>query len=192
MRYSAQVVLFAAIIRPMALPAQERSRFFGGVRPTLALIDNQQDATLEGVGFQMSVYFGRAFTSDVAGLVEVGVTNVSSFQGVSSPPCSYPGCSVSPSSHGNETGISLAPGFQWYTTAGARRAAFTLTPGVVWFVNRPAGTEAVAPKLGGHFDVGWLLDRGPRLGIDLGVEWWGTTGTLPRWVVPLGLTLGVR
>ncbi len=193
MRYSPQLVFVALFIatlsHPPTVPAQQRSSLFGGVRPNLALIDNQQDATLQGTGFQVSAYVGRPFAPDFAGLVELGVTTVS--HRAYYPPCVFPGCS-GPSSLGVETGISVAPGIQWYTIAGGRRAAFTFTPGAVWLVNRPAGTEAVVPKLGGRFDLGWVINDGPRVGISAGAEWWGSTGTLPRWVLPLGLTLGFR
>ena len=193
MRYSPQLVFLALFIatlsHPPTVPAQQRSTLFGGFRPNLALIDNERDGTLQGTGFQVSAYVGRAFASDFAGLIELGVTTVS--HRAYYPPCAFPGCS-GPSSLGEETGISLAPGFQWYTIAGARRAAFTFTPGAVWLVNRPAGTEAVLPKLGGRFDLGWVLNNGLSLGFSAGVEWWGSTGTLPRWVLPLGLTLGLR
>ena len=40
--------------------------------PSLALIDNQRDATLQGMGVQVSAFVGRPFASDFAGLVEVG------------------------------------------------------------------------------------------------------------------------
>ena len=93
---------------------------------------------------------------------------------------------------GGETAISLAPGLQWFTTVGTRRAAFTITPGAVWLVGRTAGTQAVLPKLGGRFELGWLLPDGPRVGLTVGAEWWGSTGTLPRWVVPVGLALELR
>ena len=193
MRYSPQLVFVALFIAtlsyPPTVPAQQRSRLFGGVRPNLALIDNQQDATLQGTGVQVSAYVGRPFASDFAGLVELGVTTVS--HRAYYPPCPFPGCS-GPFSLGQETGISLAPGFQWYTIAGARRAAFTFTPGAVWLVNRPAGTEAVLPKLGGRFDLSWVINDGPSVGVSAAVEWWGSAGALPRWVLPLGLTLGLR
>src|SRR5256885_8791704 len=81
MRYSPQLVFVALFIAtlsyPPTVPAQQRSRLFGGVRPNLALIDNQQDATLQGTGVQVSAYVGRPFASDFAGLVELGVTTVS-------------------------------------------------------------------------------------------------------------------
>ncbi len=192
MRYSAHLFLAQCIVllaHPPTVPAQQRSTVFGGVRPTVAFVDHQRDATLQGTGFQVSAYVGRRFASDFAGLVDLGVTTVS--HRTYNSPCTFPGCS-GPSSLGEETGISLAPGFQWYTIAGARRAAFTFTPGAVWLVNRPAGTEAVLPKLGGRFDLDWVIDAGLSLGFSAGVEWWGSTGALPRWVLPLGLTLGRR
>src|SRR5256886_8314390 len=124
MRYSPQLVFVALFIAtlsyPPTVPAQQRSRLFGGVRPNLALIDNQQDATLQGTGVQVSAYVGRPFASDFAGLVELGVTTVS--HRAYYPPCAFPGC-------GGETAIRLATGFRWFTTAGTRRAAFTITAG---------------------------------------------------------------
>ena len=81
MRYSPQLVFVALFIatlsHPQTVPAQQRSSLFGGVRPNLALIDNQRDGTLQGTGFQVSAYVGRPFASDFAGLVELGVTTVS-------------------------------------------------------------------------------------------------------------------
>ena len=193
MRYSPHLVLLALFLPifpyPSALPAQQRPALFVGVRPSMALVDNERDATLQGTGFQVSAYVGRRLASDFAGLLELGVTTVS--HRAYYPPCVFPGCS-GPSSLGEETGISLAPGFHWYTMAGARRAAFTFTPGAVWLVNRPAGTDAVLPKLGGRFELAWVINHGPSVGVSAGVEWWGSTGTLPRWVLPLGLTFGLR
>src|SRR5438445_5418433 len=143
MQYSRSLGLLALFVAafsyPSALSAQQRPALVAGVRPSVAVIDNQRDATLQGMGFQLSAYIGRPFASDFAGLVELAVTTVSHrpyFPPYS--PCPPPGCS-GPSSLGEETAISLAPGFQWYTTAGARRAAFTFTPGAVWLVNRPTG-----------------------------------------------------
>src|SRR6267143_3923220 len=163
MRYSPSLVLLvvATLPHPSALSAQKRPALVAGVRPSMAVIDNQRDATLQGTGFQFSAYIGRPFASDFAGLFELGVTTVS--HRAYYPPCVFPGCSV-PSSLGEETAISIAPGFQWYTTAGARRTAFTFTPGAVWLVNRPAGTEAVLPKVGARFDLGWAINAGPRVG----------------------------
>src|SRR2546430_9869829 len=181
MRYSPQLVFLALFIatlsHPPTVPAQQRSTLFGGVRPNLALIDNERDGTLQGTGFQVSAYVGRAFASDFAGLIELGVTTVS--HRAYYPPCAFPGCS-GPSSLGEETGISLAPGFQWYTIAGARRAAFTFTPGAVWLVNRAPGTEAVVPKLGGRLLLPWGNHHGPRDGIHAGVEWLGLTPAVAR------------
>jgi hypothetical protein len=197
MRSSAALVFFASFVatlsQPLALPAQQRPALFVGFQPNVALIDNQRDATLQGTGFQLSAYIGRPFASDFATLVELGVTRVAHrayYPPTYFPPCPFPGCS-GPSSLGDETALSLASGFQWYT-AGTRRAAFTLTPGAVWFVQRPAGTPALVPMLGGRFELAWLLNRGLRVGLGAGVEWWGSSGTLPRWVVPLGLTLGIQ
>jgi hypothetical protein len=167
---------------PSALPAQQRTALFAGLRPSLAFIDKG------GVGFQVAAYLGRPFASHFAGLVEVGVTRANDRPFIHS--CAFPPCDFSVS---GETGISVGAGFQWYGTHGAQRAAVTLTPGVVWLVARPADTRPVVPKLGGRCEVGWLLGRGPRVGFSLGLEWLGSTGwSQPRWVVPLGLTLGLR
>jgi len=182
-------LLVALLAHVPALLAQERSVVSAGIRPSLALIDNQADATLHSMGFQISAYLSRPFASDFAALVELGVTTIG--HRAFYPPCAFPGCSAS-SSLGVGTAISLAPGLQWYTTAGARRAAFTLTPGVLWLVSRPSGTKGIVPKVGGRFELGWLLNGGPRVGVSLGVEWWGSTGILPRWILPLGVTLGLR
>ena len=193
MRCSPQLTILALLVgtlsHPAVLSAQQRRALVAGLRPGVALVDNQHDATLESMGFQVSAYVGRPFAADLAGLVELGVTTAN--HRAYYPPCAFPGCS-GPSSLGGETAISLAPGFQWFTTAGTRRAAFTITAGAVWLVGRPVGTQAVLPKLGGRFDLGWLLPDGPRVGVTLGAEWWGSTGTLPRWVVPVGLALELR
>ena len=193
MRCSPQLTILALLVGtlsyPAALSAQQRRALVAGLRPGVALVDNQHDATLESMGFQVSAYVGRPFAADFAGLVELGVTTAN--HRAYYPPCAFPGCS-GPSSLGGETAISLAPGLQWFTTVGARRAAFTITPGAVWLVGRPSGPQAVLPKLGGRFELGWLLPDGPRVGVTLGAEWWGSAGTLPRWVVPVGLALELR
>src|SRR5207249_12230250 len=126
------------------------------------------------------------FAPDFAGLLELGVTTA--HHRAYYPPCAFPGCS-GPSSLGGETAISLAPGLQWFTSVGARRAAFTITPGAVWLVGRPAGTQAVRPKLGGRFELGRLLPDRPRVGPTAGPERGGSTRTLPRSAGPAGLAL---
>src|SRR5256885_13325657 len=154
MRSSLQLTVLALVVGTLceaaALSAQQRPALVAGLRPSVALVDNQHDATLESMGFQVSAYVGRAFAADFAGLLELGVTTAN--HRAYNAPCSFPGCS-GPSSLGGETAISLAPGFQWFTTAGTRRAAFTITPGAVWLVNRPAGTQAGPPALGGRRGV---------------------------------------
>ena len=195
MRCAPQLTVLALLLGTLshatALSAQQGPALVAGLRPSVALVDNQHDATLESIGFQVSAYVGRPFAPDFAGLVELGVTAAN--HRAYNAPCVFPGSGCSgPSSLGGETAISLAPGFQWFTTVGARRAAFTITPGAVWLVGRPAGTQAVLPKLGGRFELGWLLPDGPRVGLTVGAEWWGSTGTLPRWVVPVGLALELR
>jgi len=195
MRCAPQLTVLALLLGTLshatALSAQQGPALVAGLRPSVALVDNQHDATLESIGFQVSAYVGRPFTPDFAGLVELGVTAAN--HRAYNAPCVFPGSGCSgPSSLGGETAISLAPGLQWFTTVGARRAAFTITPGAVWLVGRPAGTQAVLPKLGGRFVLGWLLPDGPRVGLTVGAEWWGSTGTLPRWVVPVGLALELR
>jgi len=184
--------VIATLCHASGLSAQQRPALIAGVQPSLALVDHQRDATLQGTGFQVAAYVGRPFASDFAGVVQLGVTTVSHRALYLYPPCAFPGCTGGPSSLGDETAITVAPGFQWFTIAGARRAAFTLSPGVVWLVNRPAGTQAVLPELGARFSLGWATNGGPRVGLDAGVEWWGSSGALPRWVLPLGLTLGLR
>src|SRR2546421_10924164 len=190
MRCAPQLTVLALLVGPLshatALSAQQRAALVAGLRPDVVLVDNQHDATLESIGFQISAYVGRPFAADFAGLVELGVTAAS--HRAYYPPCTFPGCS-GPSSLGGETAISLAPGLQWFTTAGTRRAAFTITPGAVWLVGRPAGTQAVLPKLGGRFELGWFLPHGPRVGVTVGTGWGGCTGTPPRWGVPVGLAL---
>jgi hypothetical protein len=172
-----------ALACPSALHAQQRSAPFAGLRPNLAFIDNR------GLGLQVTGYLGQPFTSRLAGLFEFGVTRAR--DRAYNPPCPHPGCSGQPSVAG-ETGISLDYGLQWYAAAGTRRAAITVAPGVVWLLGQPAGSEPVVPKLGGRCEVGWLINGGPRVGLSLGLEWWGSSGELPRWVVPFGLTLGLR
>lgn len=114
MRCSPQLTILALLVGtlsyPAALSAQQRRALVAGLRPGVALVDNQHDATLESMGFQVSAYVGRPFAADFAGLVELG----------------------------------------------------------------------------------WLLPDGPRVGVTLGAEWWGSAGTLPRWVVPVGLALELR
>jgi len=193
MRSPLQLTVLALLVGtlsdPAALSAQQRPALVAGLRPSVVLVDNQHDATLESMGFQVSAYVGRPFAADFAGLLELGVTTAN--HRAYNAPCTFPGCG-GPSSLGGETAISLAPGFQWFTTAGTRRAAFTITPGAVWLPDRPAGARPVLPKLGGRFELGWLLPDGPRVGVAVGAEWWGSTGTLPRWVVPVGLALELR
>jgi hypothetical protein len=46
--------------------------------------------------------------------------------------------------------------------------------------------------VGARFDLGWLLPAGPRVGLGLGIDWWGSDGTMPAWAVPIGLTVGIR
>src|SRR5438477_11062980 len=177
MRSSLQLTVLALLVGtlydPAALSAQQRPALVAGLRPDVALVDNQHDATLESIGFQVSAYVGGPFAADFAGLVELGVTTAN--HRAFNAPCAFPGCS-GPSSLGGETAISLAPGLQWFTTVGARRAAFTITPGAVWLVNRPAGTQAVLPKLGGRFELGWLLPDGPRVGLTVGGRMVGIAG----------------
>ena len=94
MRYSAHLFLAQCILllaHPPTVPAQQRSSVFGGVRPTVAFVDHQRDATLQGTGFQVSAYVGRRFASDFAGLVDLGVTTVS--HRTYNSPCTFPGCS---------------------------------------------------------------------------------------------------
>jgi hypothetical protein len=162
---------------PSALPAQQRSALFAGLRPSLAFIDRRD------LGSQLAAYLGRPFTSHFAGLVELGVTKAGERRVAHDVFGSFrlPG----------ETGINLAIGFQLYAAGGAQRAAVTVTPGALWLVERPRDTESVVPKLGVHCEVSWLLDRGGSVGFSFGFEWWGSSGVLPRWVVPFGLTLGL-
>lgn len=171
----------ATLAPPAVLQAQQRSASFAGLRPNLAFIDDR------GLGLQVTGYLGQPFTSRLAGLFEFGVTRARDRPFMH--PCAFPPCDFSLP---GETGISLAYGLQWYAAAGARRAAVTVAPGVVWLLGQPAGSEPVVPKLGGRCEVGWLIDHGPRVGFTLGLEWWGSSGELPRWVVPFGLTLGLR
>src|SRR5256885_4075461 len=130
MRSSLQLTVLALLVGtlcdPAALSAQQRPALVAGLRPSVALVDNQHDATLESMGFRVSAYVGRPFAADFAGLLELGVTTAN--HRAYNAPCTFPGCS-GPSSLGGETAISLAPGFQWFTTAGTRRAAFTITAG---------------------------------------------------------------
>src|SRR5256714_13168446 len=147
MRCSPQLTVLALLVETIshstALSAQQRPALVAGLRPSVALVDNQHDATLESMGFQVSAYVGRAFAPDFAGLVELGVTTAN--HRAFNAPCAFPGCS-GPSSLGGETAISLAPGLQWFTTVGTRRAAFTITPGAVWLLGRPAGAPTAPPE----------------------------------------------
>src|SRR2546421_10541639 len=164
MRCAPQLTVLALVVGPLshatALSAQQRAALVAGLRPDVVLVDNQHDATLESIGFQVSAYVGRPFAADFAGLVELGVTTAN--HRAFNAPCAFPGCS-GPSSLGGETAISLAPGLQWFTTVGTRRAAFTITPGAVWLVGRPAGTQAGLPKLGGAFERGSVPPRRARV-----------------------------
>src|SRR5436309_4805828 len=157
MRCAPQLTVLALVVGTLshatALSAQQGPSIVAGLRPSVALVDNQHDATLESIGFQVAAYVGRPFAPDFAGLVELGVTTAN--HRAYYPPCAFPGCS-GPSSLGEETGSSVAPGLQWYTIAGARKAAFTFTPGAFWLVSRPAGTEAAVPKHGDRFVQGWM------------------------------------
>src|SRR5256714_7789300 len=156
MRCSPQLTVLALLVETIshstALSAQQRPAHVAGLRPSVVLVDNQHDATLESMGFQVSAYVGRPFAADFAGLIELGVTTAN--HRAYYAPCTFPGCS-GPSSLGGETAISLAPGFQWFTTAGTRRAAFTIAAGAVWLPDRPAGGPAVLAKLGARFELGW-------------------------------------
>src|SRR5256885_8058710 len=180
MRCAPQLTVLALLVRPLshatALSAQQRAALVAGLRPSVALVDTQHDATLENIGFQVSAYVGRPFAPDFAGLVEFGVTTAN--HRAYYPPCAFPGCS-GPSSLGGETAISLAPGLQWFTTVGTRRAAFTITPGAVWLVDRPAGTPAVPPEPGGRFELGWVLPHRPPGGAPPGGGMGGTPGHPP-------------
>jgi hypothetical protein len=178
----------AALACPAVLQAQQRNALFAGLRPSVAVIDNR------GAGFQVAAYLGRPLASQLAGIVELGVTKAGVRRVFYGGFGSYRVDSLP-----GEIGISLAPGFQLYASAGAQRAAVTVTPGAVWLVRgpadtewRPADTKPVVPKLGVHCEIGWLLDRGPSVGFSFGLEWWGSNGALPRWVVPFGLTLGLE
>jgi hypothetical protein len=177
-----------ALSHPVAAPAQERSTIFGTFRANIAVVDNARDEALDGMGFQLAGSLVRPLATDFAGVVEVAVTTVSHHTVAYT--CAFPGCSSA--SRPSDTGLSLAPGFQWYTTAGARRVALTLTPGMLWFVSHPSGTRTIVPKVGARFEIGWLLPDGPRFGLGVGIDWWGSDGSMPRWAVPFGLTVGVR
>lgn len=181
-------LIAGCLTHPPLAWAQQQATLFAGLRPGFALIDTQRDVSLDDVGYQVSAYVGRPLGPDFAGVVEVAVTGMSHHAYV--VPCAFPGCS--PSTPSNDAGISLAPGLQLYTVAGSRRTAFTLTPGVVWFVSRAPGMRAIAPKLGAQFDMGWLMDDELRVGLSFSAEWWSSTGAMPRWVVPFGVTLGLR
>ncbi len=181
-------MIMLTLSHPPAAPAQERSTIFGTFRASLAAVDNTRDAVLDDMGFQLAGSVGWPLATDFAGVVEVAVTTVSHH--FVANPCAFPGCSTA--SRPSDTGLSLAPGFQWYTTAGARKVAFTLTPGILWFVSHPAGTRSIVPRVGARFEIGWLLPDGPRVGLGVGVDWWGSAGTMPRWAVPFGVTVGVR
>ena len=181
-------VITLTLSHPAAALAQERSTIFGTFRANLAAVDNARDDVLDDMGFQLAGSVGRPLATDFAGVVELAVTTVSHH--TVSYPCAFPGCSSV--SRPSDTALSLAPGFQWYTTAGARKVAFTLTPGMLWFVSHPAGTRTIVPQIGARFEIGWLLPDGPRFGLGLGVDWWSSDGTMPRWAIPFGLTVGVR
>jgi hypothetical protein len=181
-------VLILTLSHAAAASAQERSTTFGTFRASLAAVDNARDNVLDDMGFQLGGSVGRPLAPGLAGVVEVAVTTVSHH--TVSYPCAFPGCSGV--SRPSDTGLSLAPGFQWYTIAGSRKVAFTVTPGVVWFVSQDGGTRTVVPKVGARFDVGWVLSEGPRFGLGVGVDWWGSGGTMPRWALPFGITVGLR
>ena len=196
MRYvhllAALLLAIGVLSRPRAASAQDRRAVVGGLRASIVAMDTQRDALLSGTGYQFSGYFGRSLAPDFAWVVEGGVTTVSRHVHILYPPCISPGCTTSPSSPGDLTGLSLGSGVEWYTVLRATRAAFTLTPGAVWFVDGAAGARTVTPRVAGRLDLGWTLGDGPRVGLSLGAEWWGSNGTMPRWAVPFGLTFGLR
>jgi len=78
MRSPLQLTVLALLVGtlsdPAALSAQQRPALVAGLRPSVVLVDNQHDATLESMGFQVSAYVGRPFAADFAGLLELGVT----------------------------------------------------------------------------------------------------------------------
>jgi hypothetical protein len=186
---AALLLTIGVLSKPRAASAQERRFVVGGFRASIVAMDTQRDALLSNMGYQLSGYFGRNVGPDFAWVVEGAVTTVS--RHTFYPPCVSPGC-TSPSSPGDVTGLSLGSGVEWYTVLRATRAAFTLTPGAVWFVNSAAGTRTVTPRVGGRLDLGWTLGDGPRVGLSLGAEWWGSNGTMPRWAIPFGLRFGFR
>jgi hypothetical protein len=190
--YSPLWAFFVLVVSVIAsAQAQEHSRTFGTFRANLAVLDNARDHSLARSGFQLAASVGRPLAPDLAGIVEVAVTTVRHH--AEYYPCVLlPGCGISSGVQPGETGLSLAPGLQWSTSGGARKAAVTLTPGVLWFVSHPAGTRALVPKVGARFDLGWLLPAGPRVGLGLGIDWWGSDGTMPAWAVPIGLTVGIH
>lgn len=189
---SRHCALFCAFILTLShaasVAAQDRATTFGTFRASLALVDHARDDVLDDMGFQLAGSVGRPLAPGLAGVVEVAVTTVSHH--TVNYPCVAPGCSSV--SRPSDTGVSLAPGFQLYGTAGASKVAFTVTPGVVWFASRAGGTRAVVPRLGARCDVGWLSSDGVRFGLGVGVDWWGSDGTMPRWAIPFGITVGVR
>src|SRR5207249_10467047 len=78
MRCAPQLTVLALLLGTLslatALSAQQGPALVAGLRPSVALVDNQHDATLESIGFQVSVYVGRPFAPDFAGLLDLGVT----------------------------------------------------------------------------------------------------------------------
>ena len=184
----ATLLCWLALSEPHLASAQGPSTTFGAFRVNLTVVDNAQDQTLDGMGFQLAGSLGRPLAPGFAWVGEVALTTVS--RHTLDFPCASPGCGNESSA--SETGVSVAPGFQLYAATGAMKVATTLTPGVLWFVSRPAGARTLVPRLGARVDVGWLLPDGPRLGLGVGVDWWGTAGTMPRWAVPVGFTIGVR
>ncbi len=89
MRCSPQLTILALLVGtlsyPAALSAQQRRALVAGLRPGVALVDNQHDATLESMGFQVSAYVGRPFAADFAGLVELGTMGSPRWAGVGAP-----------------------------------------------------------------------------------------------------------
>jgi hypothetical protein len=170
------------------LVSQNVSATFAGVRSGVGFFDTRHDPTRDRSGYDFSAYVGRSLAPGFAGVLEVGLAGVA--ERAAAFPCRM-GLSCSLPA-GRATALSLAPGLHWIATTSSARVQLALTAGAVW-VNSPArGVSAWGPTVGERLEVSQLVGDRLRLGFSLGAQWWGVGGTAPRWVYPLGVTIGLR
>lgn len=203
-RYLFVFVVYALFNIP-TVGAQERSAWFGGASLGPVMQDRQGNDGLRQSGVVVQARAGRRLGSSFSALVELTHTSVprktpdavvmaaasSSLHRIPCPdadplPCG-PDHFVGP-----VKAVIAGAGVEASASSGSARVFASLTPGVYWLYERAPETRPTSAGVGLGAGGSVRLMQPVWLVLDLHYHQIFSTGSSPRWLVPIGLGIQVR